>query len=64
VLEMVEMYKVIVHNIPSLNQIFDDENKNGSDVKGANNNAREFVCQPLAAIEFFMMRKIDIFCNL
>jgi len=32
---MVEIYKVIAY-IPSINQIFDNKNKNGS-VKGANN---------------------------
>jgi len=36
VLTMVEIYKIIAYNIPLLNQIFDDKNKNGS-VKGAAN---------------------------
>jgi len=49
---MVEIYKVIAYTL-SLNQIFDDKNKNGS-VKGANNNqvyiyAREHLYQPLTS---------------
>jgi len=38
---MVEIYKIIAY-IPSLNQIFDDNNKNEC-IKGANNN-KAYMC--------------------